>query len=295
MTGSGPGGPVPVDDRLTPRTLLFVPGDRPERFDKAAAAGADGVIIDLEDSVPAQHKEQARSATAAWLTRASAWVRVNPSGSDDFLVDLDRCAAVPGLAGIVVPKAERTQDLDRLTERVGPAGPVIALIESARGLLAAEAIAGHPSVQLIAFGNLDFAADCGLGVEGPDELELLPARTHLSVVARAAGLPGPIDGVTADVSNPTAAARCSPRRTARILRQTLRSPLTSAGRAPSVRSLRRPNHLGPTHPRRRQRRCRCRRRSHGRQTRPSPGAADPRPGLTAARAIKSGSSGLPWS
>jgi citrate lyase subunit beta / citryl-CoA lyase len=207
MTGSGPGGPVPAGDRLTPRTLLFVPGDRPERFDKAAAAGADGVIIDLEDSVPAQHKEQARSATAAWLTRASAWVRVNPSGSDDFLVDLDRCAAVPGLAGIVVPKAERTQDLDRLAERVGPAGPVIALIESARGLLAAEAIAGHPSVQLIAFGNLDFAADCGLGVEGPDELELLPARTHLSVVARAAGLPGPIDGVTADVSNPTAAAR----------------------------------------------------------------------------------------
>jgi citrate lyase subunit beta / citryl-CoA lyase len=207
MTRSGSDGPIPADRRLTPRTLLFVPGDRPDRFDKAAAAGAHGVIIDLEDSVPAQHKEQARAATAAWLARATAWVRVNPSGTDDFLVDLDRCASAPGLAGIVIPKAERTQDLDRLAERVGPAVPVIAMIESARGLLAAEAIAGHPSVQLIAFGNLDFAADCGLSVDSPDELELLPARTHLSVVARAAGIPGPIDGVTADVRNPSAAAR----------------------------------------------------------------------------------------
>jgi citrate lyase subunit beta / citryl-CoA lyase len=204
---SGSDGPIPDVGRLTPRTLLFVPGDRPDRFDKAAAAGADGAIIDLEDSVPAQHKEQARAATAAWLARATAWVRVNPSRTDDFLVDLDRCASAPGLAGIVIPKAERTQDLDRLAERVGPAVPVIAMIESARGLLAAEAIAGHPSVQLIAFGNLDFAADCGLSVDSPDELELLPARTHLSVVARAAGIPGPIDGVTADVRNPSAAAR----------------------------------------------------------------------------------------
>jgi citrate lyase subunit beta / citryl-CoA lyase len=197
MTRSVSDGPIPADGRLTPRTLLFVPGDRPDRFDKAAAAGADGVIIDLEDSVPAQHKEQARAATAAWLARATAWVRVNPCGTDDFLVDVDRCTAAPGLAGIVVPKAERTQDLDGLTDRVGPAVPVIALIESARGLLAAEAIARHPSVQLIAFGNLDFAADCGLSVESPDELELLPARTHLSVIARAAAIPAARDAARA--------------------------------------------------------------------------------------------------
>jgi citrate lyase subunit beta/citryl-CoA lyase len=69
------------------------------------------------------------------------------------------------------------------------------------GLAAAAAIAAHPAVCLLAFGNLDFAADCGMTVEGPLELELLPARAHLSYISRAAGLPGPIDGVTADVSD----------------------------------------------------------------------------------------------
>jgi hypothetical protein len=101
---SGSDGPIPDVGRLTPRTLLFVPGDRPDRFDKAAAAGADGAIIDLEDSVPAQHTEQARAATAAWLARASAWVRVNPCGTDDFPVDVDRARQHQVLPGSSSPR-----------------------------------------------------------------------------------------------------------------------------------------------------------------------------------------------
>ena len=193
----------------TPQTFLFVPGDRPERFDKALAAGADAVIIDLEDSVTAANKAIARSAIAAWLTTGRAYVRVNPARTADFSADLHMLAAVVsaanGLTGIVLPKAESPDDIDHLMGKLNSGIKVVALIESAVGLLGAAAIATHPAVELLAFGNLDFAADCGLTVEGPLELELLPARAQLSYVSRAAGLPGPIDGVTPDVNNDRAA------------------------------------------------------------------------------------------
>lgn len=198
-----------IPARNTPRTFLFVPGDRPERFDKATAAGADAVIIDLEDSVTAANKATARSAIQSWLTTGRAYVRVNPARTADFAADLDMLTAVAssvnGLAGVVLPKAEQPDDIEHLVAQLNPEVRVVALIESAIGLLGAAALAAHPAVELLAFGNLDFAADCGLTVEAPLELELLPARAHLSYVSRAAGLPGPIDGVTPDVTNDQAA------------------------------------------------------------------------------------------
>src|SRR3954454_9710741 len=78
-----------VSVRPTPTTLLFVPGDRPERYDKAVASGADAVIIDLEDSVSAAHKATARSAVASWLPGRQAFVRVNPAGTDECVADLE--------------------------------------------------------------------------------------------------------------------------------------------------------------------------------------------------------------
>jgi citrate lyase subunit beta/citryl-CoA lyase len=185
----------------TPTTLLFVPGDRPERFDKAVASGADAVIIDLEDSVPAANKAAARSAVVSWLAHHRAFVRVNPAGTEECAADLEMLRAADGLSALVLPKAESAGDVDHLLEQLGSHPQVVALIESAAGLGAVTAIAAHPAVGLLAFGNLDFATDCGMTVEGPMELELLPARAHLTHVSRAAGLPGPVDGVTPDVSN----------------------------------------------------------------------------------------------
>src|SRR3712207_4225416 len=73
------------------RSLLFVPGDRPDRFAKAAAAGADAAIVDLEDSVPRENKAAARDAVRAWLTDGGgrAWVRVNPADDEHHEADLD--------------------------------------------------------------------------------------------------------------------------------------------------------------------------------------------------------------
>jgi len=90
------------------RSLLFVPGDRPERFPKAAASGADALIFDLEDSVAPEKKPEARAAVAAWLSgerQLPCFVRVNPLDGDQMRADLE---AVLGAEpdGIVLPKAE---------------------------------------------------------------------------------------------------------------------------------------------------------------------------------------------
>ena len=172
---------------------LFVPGDRPERFAKAVAAGADAVIVDLEDAVAPAAKEAARAglaeALAPLLRPARVLVRVNAGGTPWHAADLAACAGIAGLAGIVLPKAETAGDCVRVTDATGL--PVIALIESARGLANAGEVAGA-STQL-AFGSIDFAAD--LGMAHAREV-LRPARFALALAARLAGQAGPIDGVT---------------------------------------------------------------------------------------------------
>lgn len=166
------------------------------------------MIVDLEDSVREEAKEDARGAVVSWLAGSGsrAWVRVNPSGSAAHDDDLAALQGMPGLHGIVLPKAEHVEALDAVAGALGAGVPVIALVESARGLLHAEALAQHRSVVRLAFGNLDFAADCGM-VSDEDEMELLSARVHLVVASRAAGLAGPVDGVTADVTTAQAAER----------------------------------------------------------------------------------------
>ena len=101
------------------RSLLFVPGDRPERFAKAAASGADAVILDLEDSVAAAAKPAAREAVAQWLREPAAvarFVRVNPLGTAGIADDI---AAARGADGVMLPKAERAEDVATLVAAMG--------------------------------------------------------------------------------------------------------------------------------------------------------------------------------
>ncbi len=101
------------------RSLLFVPGDRPERFDKAAASGADAIILDLEDSVAAQAKPAAREAVARYLSGPASvarFVRVNPLGSEGLADDLP---AAQGADGVMLPKAERAEDVATLLAAMG--------------------------------------------------------------------------------------------------------------------------------------------------------------------------------
>jgi citrate lyase subunit beta/citryl-CoA lyase len=180
------------------RSYLFVPGNRPERFTKACAAGADAVIVDLEDAVPAVEKNAARAALAAWLTPERAiLIRINSAETEWFHDDL-ALGGMPGVAGIILPKAERVLDLSAVAS-AGAGTPILPLIETAQGFANVQALAQARCVQRLLFGSIDFKLD--LGIDGDDQ-ELLFFRSQLVLVSRIAGLQPPVDGVTTAINDP---------------------------------------------------------------------------------------------
>lgn len=187
------------------RSLLFVPGNRPERFAKALASGADTVIIDFEDSVAPTEKLAARQMLkASWrdfspAERARITVRINAAGTvwhEDDLLFLAKLGAV----GVVLPKAESASQLAHASALLGPSCPLVPLIESVAGLDALDTLARSPQVVRLAFGNLDFQADVAMACS-TDESELAPVRLALVLASRRAELPAPIDGVTASLKD----------------------------------------------------------------------------------------------
>jgi citrate lyase subunit beta/citryl-CoA lyase len=178
---------------------LFVPGSRPERFDKAVRAGADQVVVDLEDAVTPTRKASARGEVARWLGGAGeAWVRVNARGTQWHEHDLGALARRPGLRGVMVPKAEDPAALDRVARELVPGTPIIALVETAVGVRDVAALAACAAVSGLAFGSIDFALD--IDAAESDEV-LLFARSALVIAARAASLPAPLDGVTVETTD----------------------------------------------------------------------------------------------
>lgn len=183
-------------------TGLYVPGDRPDRFAKAVATGADLVILDLEDAVAPDRKAYARDAVATWLANTPAdcvrQVRVNAHTPDDL-------AALRGLPGVEVrlPKVESPSDIDAVAAAL-PDVPVTALVESAFGVEHATALAEHPAVTRLGLGESDLASELGTRTDAV----LDHARVRLLYAARAAGLPAPmlsaypaikdLDGLRAD-------------------------------------------------------------------------------------------------
>lgn len=186
------------------RSFLFVPGTRPDRFAKAAASGADAVILDLEDAVAPQDKASARELVAGHLRDQRVLVRVNGAATPWFADDLAALADAGRPAGIVLPEAESPEQVAAVVAALGRQVPIFALIESARGVRAANLIAQTPDVTRMMFGNLDFALDSGINVRSADERELLFARSALVIASRAAGLPGPVDGVQPEIDNDAA-------------------------------------------------------------------------------------------
>ncbi|GAB2916015.1 HpcH/HpaI aldolase/citrate lyase family protein [Streptomyces heilongjiangensis] len=189
-----------TEDVAVARTFLFVPGDRPDRFGKAAACGADVVILDLEDAVAPDRKEEARGHVAAWLDAGNqAVVRVNGAGTAWYGDDL---AALAGRTGVVmVPKAEDPAELARLVRTLPVGTGILPLIETAAGIVGAVGVCAAPSVVRAAFGSVDLAAQ--LGVEHTSHDALRHARSALVLAAAAAGRPAPVDGVTTDVRDET--------------------------------------------------------------------------------------------
>ncbi len=182
--------------------LLFCPGDRPDRFGKAAAR-ADAVILDLEDAVGPESKAEARRAVqAADLDPARTIVRVQDASAAGFDDDLAAVAASP-FRTVMLAKAEGPQQVDRVVEAV-PGARVVALVETAMGVLAVEQLAAHAAVVGLMWGAEDLVASLG-GTSSRDEAGAyrnvaLHARSRVLVAAGAFGVTA-IDAIRTDIAD----------------------------------------------------------------------------------------------
>ncbi|MFG2972463.1 HpcH/HpaI aldolase/citrate lyase family protein [Streptomyces sp. NPDC048331] len=213
-----------------PRSYLYVPGDRPEMLAKATARGADALIVDLEDAVPASGKDRARSLVRAWLVEAAAagaaapgrtpeiWIRVNPGErgcAESALLAgpavtgfcLAKCSGVDGIAAqdAVLTAAE---------ERLGLAPGAVALaplLETASAVLDVRPIAQASRVRHLHLGEADLCAELGIAapeaLDGPGGAALAAIRTHVLLASAAAGLLAPVGPVSTDFTDLDALAR----------------------------------------------------------------------------------------
>ena len=171
------------------RSWLFAPGHDEKLLGKVFEVGADVVLLDLEDAVPADLKDRAREMVAEVAASKPCWVRVNRARSQECERDL---AAIAGtVSGIRLPKVESAAEVAWVAERA-PGVHIDCTVESARGVLMAFEIASAHACTLLSFGALDLAADLG---SSAGDRETLYARSHLVIAARSAGKPRPSDGV----------------------------------------------------------------------------------------------------
>jgi citrate lyase subunit beta/citryl-CoA lyase len=177
-------------DPASARSCLFVPATRPERVGKALASGADAVIVDLEDAVGESDKAAAREALAGLAPEAACVVRINGADTPHHHEDLAAVAILDWVGAVLVPKVEDPSVVAAVRAALPDGCLVLAIVESARGILAAEAIAASGVARLV-FGVVDFLADLGVG-PGPEVL--LYPRSRLVLASVAAGLPRPVDG-----------------------------------------------------------------------------------------------------
>jgi len=180
------------------RSFLFVPGNRPERYLKAWESNADVVIIDLEDAVPIGEKDPAREAVANWVgPERPVLIRVNGLATPWFEQDV-RVARLPGVDGVVLPKAANASDVATLLSRIERDIPIYPLIESAQGMWNVLEIATAPGVRQLMFGTLDFCADMGMALTSDT---LSPYRADIVMASRVAGIRPPLDGVTPGIDD----------------------------------------------------------------------------------------------
>jgi citrate lyase subunit beta/citryl-CoA lyase len=198
------------------RSVLFSPGDRPDLMRKAPDSGADVVVFDLEDGVAPEAKADGREAVNDVLTDdafdpdCEVCVRVNPVRPDRDVTAADLRAVLDGdprIDSVMLPKAERAEDVRILDNLLGARRvdlPIIALCESAAGVLHAEAIAATDPIDAIAFGAEDLSADIG-ATRTREGTEVLHAREHVVLAAGAADVDA-LDTVFTDIGESEALA-----------------------------------------------------------------------------------------
>jgi citrate lyase subunit beta/citryl-CoA lyase len=179
------------------RSLLYVPGNQPDRIEKAYHTETDAVVIDLEDAVPPHEKERARKQTTEVLRKPPSkptYVRINTVSSGLAVADVAELAGAE-LTGVWMPKAERTEDVRRVADwmsSIDSSAGLHLLIESALGLTRLrELIACSTRVDAVSLGEVDLGADLRVTAESTMD----KIRAHCVIEARAAGLISPVQSV----------------------------------------------------------------------------------------------------
>ena len=191
--------------RFAARSFLFVPGDRADRFDKAAGSGAHAIILDLEDAVAADRKSLAREFVLKWAANidnakgTQVVVRINAVGTPAHEDDLRCVAKLPSSVSVMLAKSEPGSMAELALEQI-QARSVIALVETVAGVVGLRTTAGMPHVSRLAFGNVDFALDAGMSPDD-DQSELAAVRNAFVLESRFAGLLPPIDGVLLETND----------------------------------------------------------------------------------------------
>ncbi|MEV8148543.1 CoA ester lyase [Arthrobacter sp. NPDC080073] len=211
MTAAAGSNTTAVDTNAVTRAVsaLFVPGDRPERFEKAIAAGPGVVIIDLEDAVAQDAKASALASVLKAIApdvgtgHVRALVRVNPKGSDQYDAEITALLAAAeapgtGLLGVVVPKSEDAVALRQLRADMPGHLALVPLIESAAGVVNSVELASVSGVTRLAFGAIDFALD--INADSGDRF-LDHARAQLVLASRAAGIAAPLDSPSTEITD----------------------------------------------------------------------------------------------
>ncbi|MDT5391126.1 MAG: citrate lyase subunit beta / citryl-CoA lyase [Mycobacterium sp.] len=179
-------------DPVLARSWLLVNGAQPDRFAPAAHSRADIVVLDIEDAVAPKDKSAARDNVCRWLTSGNDdWVRINGFGTRWWADDLDMLADT-SVGGVMLAMVESVDHVVETAKRL-PDVPIVALVETARGLERITEIAATKGTFRLAFGIGDFRRDTGFG-DNPATLAY--ARSRFTIAAKAAHLPSAIDGPT---------------------------------------------------------------------------------------------------
>ncbi|MCM3709134.1 HpcH/HpaI aldolase/citrate lyase family protein [Sporosarcina luteola] len=188
-------------------SYLFVPGNRPDRIEKAMLAGqAHAIIIDLEDAIPFNEKVKVRELVNGFLSdievpsTVELYVRINDSSTSFYKEDVDMVSTFPDI-GIMLPKTESPLDIRYLIEGIATDQSIIPLIETAKGVLCAYDIASCSNqISRMAFGAVDYCLDINTSISDHGQ-ELIYPRSALVLASRAARLQAPIDTVFLDLSD----------------------------------------------------------------------------------------------
>ncbi len=180
------------------QSLLFVPGNRPERFAKALASGADLVCIDLEDAVGPADKDAARAAALDAVGNARLGIRINGLRTRQGLADLvalSETARKP--AFVMIPMVEAAAEIEIAYAVLGASVPLLPLIETVRGLGVARGVAAAPGIGGVMLGGADFAGELGVALSWEP---LIAARAEIVMACAAARVPA-IDAPWLDLDN----------------------------------------------------------------------------------------------